>query len=227
MKIYLDSANLEELKTCLERGCIRGVTTNPSILSKEPKTDFVKHIQKMADLCMEFGQAIPLSVEVFTTDPEEMVTQALQLCEQINYDNINIKVPIGWDELEVIRRLTEQGIRVNCTCIFNEAQSILAASAGAKYISIFMGRLSDIGGDPIQVISTTRQLLDDTNSSAEIIAASIRSGSNIVEAFSAGAHIATAGSSLFKKMAVHPQTDKSVQGFLNDFQAWIREPASV
>lgn len=221
MKIFLDSANLEELETCLKRGCISGVTTNPSILSKEPKTDFMKHIQKMADLCKGYNQMIPLSVEVFTTDPQEMIAQAHELVEKIDYENLNIKVPIGWDELEVIHRLSRDGIAVNCTCIFNEGQSALAAQAGAEYISIFLGRLKDIGGEPIPVIRNVRDMLDESGHTAKIIVGSVRHPKEVVDAHLAGGHIVTTGMKIYQAMASHPQTDKSVEGFLRDFRAWM------
>lgn len=221
MKIFLDSANLNELELSLRRGCISGVTTNPSILSKEPKSDFVQHIQNMANLCKQYQQSIPLSVEVFTQDPQEMLTQARELINSIDYENLNIKIPIGWNELEVIYQLSREGIAVNCTCIFTEAQSQLAANAGAEYVSIFMGRLKDIGGDPFPVISNVRSMFDEAGSKAKIIAGSIRHPKDITDAHVAGAHIVTAGMPLFEKMAGHPQTDLSVQGFLNDFKAWM------
>jgi transaldolase len=221
MKIFLDSANLQELESCLKRGCISGVTTNPTILSKEPKTDFMKHIQKMADLCKSYNQVIPLSVEVFTTDPEEMVKQAHLLVDSIDYENLNIKVPIGWDELEVIHRLTRDGIAVNCTCIFNEGQSILAAQAGAEFISIFMGRLKDIGGEPLPVIQNVRNMLDENGYSSKIIVGSVRHPKEVVDAHLAGGHIVTTGMKIYEKMAGHPQTDLSVEGFLRDFKAWM------
>ena len=107
MKIFLDSANLKDLEICLKRGCIRGITTNPSILSKEPKTDFMKHIQKMADLCKQYQQQLPLSVEVFTANPKEMLAQAYDLVKQIDYENLTIKIPIGWHELTVIYQLSK------------------------------------------------------------------------------------------------------------------------
>ena len=221
MKIFLDSANLDELEVCLKRGCISGVTTNPSILSKEPKTDFMKHIQKMADLCKRYNQQVPLSVEVFTTDPQEMIVQAHELVEKIDYENLNIKIPIGWDELEVIYQLSREGIAVNCTCIFSEGQSQLAAEAGAEFISIFWGRLRDIGGEPVPVIQNVRQLLDENGHSAKIIVGSIRHPKEVSEAHVAGGHIVTAGMKLFKAMASHPQTDMSVEGFLRDFKSWM------
>lgn len=224
MKIFLDSANLNEVESCLKRGCIQGITTNPSILSKEPKTDFIKHIQKIADLCKRYQQLLPLSVEVFTANPKEMLAQAHDLVKQIDYKHLNIKIPIGWDELEVVYQLSKEGIPVNCTCLFTEAQCMLAANAGAKYVSIFMGRLKDIGGDPLSVIGNVRQLLDQAGSSSEIIVGSIRHAQDVSEAHREGAHIVTAGMKLFESMASHPQTTKSVNGFLEDFKQWIGTP---
>ena len=222
MKIFLDSANLTEIDDCLRRGFIRGITTNPSILAKEPKTDFIAHIRQIAKACSENGQKVPLSVEVFVREAKDMVPQALDFVERIGYENINIKVPIGWNELEVIHSLVRRGVRVNCTCIFTEAQAILAANAGASYVSIFMGRLKDIGADAALVIANTRKALDLAKSPAEIIVGSIRHGRDITDAHLAGAHIVTAGAALVKGTASHPQTDKSVEGFLNDFQKWLK-----
>jgi transaldolase len=222
MKIFIDSANLSDIDDCLKRGLARGITTNPSILAKEPKTDFIEHIRKIAALCRERKQLLPLSVEVFVRDAADMVPQALDFIERIGYENINIKVPIGWNELEVIHSLASRGVRVNCTCIFTEAQAILAANAGATYVSIFMGRLKDVGADPQFVISNTRKLLDAARSPAEIIVGSIRHGRDITDAHIAGGHIVTASPALIKGTSSHPQTDKSVEGFLNDFQKWLK-----
>ena len=208
MKLYLDSANLNEIDECLSRGFLAGVTTNPSILSKEPKTDFVPHIRKIADHLRDHGQLLPLSVEVFAREAEDMVAQAHDLVNRIEYENINIKVPIGWDELGVIAQLVRDGIRVNCTCLFTEAQCALAANANATYVSIFMGRLKDVHCDPLPVISN--------------IVGSIRHERDILEAHLAGAHIVTAGAAQLRKMTQHPQTTKSVDGFLSDFEQWLK-----
>jgi transaldolase len=221
VEIFLDSANLNELEICLKRGILRGITTNPSIISKEPKTNFIKHIQKMADLCKEYKQILPLSVEIFTANPKEMFSQASELFKGIDYQNITIKIPIGWDELEVIHRLSQEGIAVNCTCLFNEAQCMLAANAGAKYISIFMGRLKDIGADPLPIIANVREMLDKAGYCAKIIVGSIRHARDISDAQNVGAHIVTAGMKFFQNMSEHPQTTKSVQGFLDDFRQWV------
>jgi len=222
MKLFLDSANLVEIEACLKRGILQGITTNPSLLSKEPKADFIEHIRKIVALCEKYNQIISLSVEVFTRKPSEMVKQALQFIEAVPYKNLAIKIPMGWDELEAVHTLALKGISVNCTCLFTEAQCVLAANAGARYVSIFMARLKDISGDAPAVISNTRRILDLAKSQAEIIVGSIRHERDIVDAQIAGAHIVTAGAAYLTKMTSHPQTTKSVEGFLKDFEAWLK-----
>lgn len=222
MKLFLDSANLIEIEDCLQKGILSGITTNPSILAKEPKTDFVGHIRKIVELCNKHNQKIPLSVEVFTDNPKEMLKQSLELFEGIQYDQLNIKIPIGWEELGIIYELSKKGIKTNCTCLFTEGQVITASNAGASYVSIFYGRLRDIGGDPISVISNTRDILDMRGFDSEIIVGSIRHESEITSSFTSGAHIVTASASLIKKLTIHPQTQKSVEGFLKDFSVWIK-----
>src|SRR5579884_2676799 len=115
MKIFLDSANLRDVDEVLGRGVASGITTNPSILSNEPKTDFVEHIGKIARLCEKHRQLVPLSIEVFSVEPAQMLEQAMSFCESIAYKNLNIKIPIGWDELKVIHALSNKDITVNCT----------------------------------------------------------------------------------------------------------------
>ena len=221
MKLFLDSANLDDVENALARGHISGVTTNPSLLAKEPKSNFYEHIKKIVKLIEADGRALPLSVEVFATKPDEMIAQAQEIIQQIAYPQLNIKVPIGWNELKVIYALAKAGIKVNCTCIFTEEQCVLAASSGASYVSIFHCRLKDMGGDPVTVIENTRQILDQAGHNAEIIVGSIRMQSDILEAHLAGAHIVTAGAKIMEQMAAHPGTDKSVQGFLKDFESWM------
>ena len=223
MKLFIDSANLKDIEDCLKKGVISGITTNPSILSKEPKTDFVEHIKKIAELCVKHNQIIPLSVEILKEKPAEMYDEAKEYVKQINYENINIKIPLtGWDELEVIRNLTRSGIRVNCTCLFTEAQCFIAARAGAKYVSLFRGRMKDTGINADLVIENTRNLLDNAKLDAEIIIGSIRGPSEIVDSFLSGAHIVTSAPEHIKKMAMHPKSTESAAQFLNDFRQWIK-----
>ncbi len=221
MKLFLDSANLQDIEQGLARGHLSGITTNPSLLAKEPKSNFHGHIKKIVELIEADGRELPLSVEVFAVKPDEMIAQAEEILEKIPYPELNIKVPIGWDELKVIYALAKRDIKVNCTCIFTEEQCVLAANAGASYVSIFHCRLKDMGGDPVKVIEGTRRIFDDAGHPAEIIVGSIRMQSDILEAHLAGGHIVTVGAKVMEQMSSHPGTDKSVQGFLKDFQGWI------
>ena len=153
MKIFVDSANLLEIEEALDRGFPAGITTNPSILAKEEKGDFREHIKKIIELVQRYGYDIPLSVEVFSTRREEMITQAEDFVGHFgHYRNINVKVPVGWDELAVIRELRRRDIRVNCTCCMSYNQAVMAAAAGANYVSIFYGRIRDIGYDAASVV---------------------------------------------------------------------------
>ncbi len=219
MKIFLDTANLEEIEKGLQRGIFSGITTNPALFSKEPKSDYFSHIKKIVELCQKYNQEIPLSVEVFQTDPQKIYEQAKEFVSKINYSNLNIKIPIGLEELEVIKKLGNEGLRVNCTCGLNESQAILACAAGVRYFSLFAGRIKDIGGDPARVIKNTHQLLQGTNT--EIIVGSIRHMQDVADAFLAGADIVTVPPNILEKMAIHPKTTEAVNQFLNDFQQWI------
>src|SRR5437899_6029356 len=148
MKIFVDSANLVEIEEALQRGFVAGVTTNPSILSKEDRVDMRLHIGRIIELLSRYEVTIPLSVEVFTDDPQEMVRQAEELTSEFgSYQGLNIKVPIGWKELGVICELKSRGIRVNCTCCMSFNQAIMAACAGADFVSLCYGRIRDIGYD--------------------------------------------------------------------------------
>ena len=220
MKLFLDTANVNEISDAISKGIIQGVTTNPSILAKEPKTDFTGHIKKIAALCKEGGN-LPLSVEVFAKEPQSMFEQALEIVENIGYNNLNIKIPVGYEELEVINKLNSRGIDVNCTCCFTAAQMEMAVLAGAKYVSLFYNRLIDVGGNPLQVASKVSKFIQDTNKNSEIIAGSIRNSYDIENAWNAGCHIVTAGYSIVKKSMKHSKTDESVNGFLKDFEKWI------
>lgn len=219
MKLFLDTANLEEIEKGLQLEILSGITTNPTLIAKEPKSDFLAHVKKIIELCKRYKQEISLSIEVFQTEPEKMVKQAKDFVSKIDYNNLNIKIPIGWQELKVIKELSKSNIGVNCTCGFNEAQAILAAKAGARYFSLFCGRMKDIGVNPFEVIKNTRQLLEGTET--EIIIGSIRHMKDVVDSFLAGAHIVTAPLDILEKMAIHPKTTESVNQFLDDFEQWI------
>lgn len=223
MKLFIDSASVAEIEDCLNKGAIHGITTNPSIISKEPKTDFVEHVKKIVAVCKKFGGNVPLSMEVTSEKAQEMEKEAIDYADRIKYNELYIKIPLlGWDELGTIKNLTQRGIKVNCTCLFNEAQCIMAAFAGSSYVSLFRGRMRDAGIESDQVISNTRRLLDDSGMSSEIIAGSIRGPRDVIDSFLAGAHIVTVGAEHIKKMTVHLKSKESADQFLADFRKWTK-----
>ena len=222
MKIFIDSANLADIEACLSRGFATGVTTNPSILAKEEKRDYRDHIRDIIDLIRKFGPPLPLSVEVFTVDPDEMGRQAEELVAHFgDYPGLTIKVPIGWEELRLINRLAEQGIAVNATACMSFNQAIMARNAGARYVSLFYGRIRDTGYDASRVVTDVRSALDRLPGQAEIIVGSIRHIMDINEAMLAGAHIVTVPPPFLVKMCQHPKTDEVVAQFCSDFAKWM------
>ncbi|HLI55717.1 MAG TPA: transaldolase family protein, partial [Actinomycetota bacterium] len=199
-----------------------GVTTNPSILAKEEKRDYRDHIRDIIDLIRKFGPPLPLSVEVFTVDPDEMGRQAEELVAHFgDYPGLTIKVPIGWEELRLINRLAEQGIAVNATACMSFNQAIMARNAGARYVSLFYGRIRDTGYDASRVVTDVRSALDRLPGQAEIIVGSIRHIMDINEAMLAGAHIVTVPPPFLVKMCQHPKTDEVVAQFCSDFAKWM------
>ena len=223
MKIFVDSANLLEIEEALERGFPAGITTNPSILAKEEKADFREHINKIIELVQRYGYDIPLSVEVFSTRPEEMITQAEDFVRYFgHYPKLNVKIPVGWDELAVIRELRLRGISVNCTCCMSYGQAMMAAAAGANFVSLFYGRIRDIGYDAATVVRDVRATFRERGAPCEIIVGSIRHIADISEAFQAGADIVTVPPKFFRAMLSHPKTDEAVRQFVTDFQKWMQ-----
>jgi transaldolase len=221
MKIFVDSANLGEIEEALARGFPAGITTNPSILAKEEKGDFRELITRIIRLVEKYGYDIPLSVEVFSTRPEEMIAQAEEFVHHFGaYRNLNVKVPIGWDDLVVIRELRRRDIRVNCTCCMSFNQAVMAAGAGANFVSLFWGRIRDIGYDAASVVRQVRAVFREAGVPAEIIVGSIRHIADVNEALQAGADIVTVPPKFFRQMVSHPKTDEAVQQFVTDFAKW-------
>jgi len=243
MKIFIDSANLQDIENGLKRGFAQGITTNPSLLAKEPKTSFEGHIGKIVDLINRYQPGIHLSVEVFSVDPEEILRQAEQFVQQFNYPQISIKVQVGWNELETINKLSRGGVSVNCTTCMDVTQAVMAASAGAKYVSLFWGRILDGGVNeetasqrndlkdrkvlddsdfnPFTVVEKVRQIFDQDNIKSEIIVGSIRNVTQIRDAGLSGAHIVTVPPKFFPDMMQHFKTDEVVGQFMKDFRDWL------
>ncbi|MDD4923410.1 MAG: transaldolase family protein [Dehalococcoidales bacterium] len=214
MEIFLDSANLNEIRKWTDMGVIDGVTTNPSIMLKDGAYNIETHAGEIAK--MIFPQ--PLSVEVTTNDLSEMVSQAHQFDSWAQ--NIVIKIPqINQDGVPcygVIKQLEESGIKVNATAALSIGQVMLAAKAGATYISIFAGRISDEGGDASGVIAESVDWLERWDYKSKIIVGSIRSVGDVISAALAGAHIVTIPPAMLTKMADHQYTRETVRQFIND-----------
>lgn len=221
MKLFLDSANLDEIAASLDRGFISGITTNPSILSKEERREFVDHINDIIALLRNRGESIPLSVEVFSAEPTEMLHQVWRFLELFgDYPQLYIKVPIGWDELTVIHEVVRAGGKVNCTCCMSFNQAIMAADAGASFVSLFWGRIRDTGYDASSVVRQVHATFREWQSPAQIIVGSIRQMVDVNEAIQAGADIVTVPFKFFPQMCAHPKTDEAVEQFVRDFAAW-------
>jgi len=222
MKIFVDSANFVELEEALKRGFPAGITTNPAIMAKEKKGSFDRHIRKIIDLIKAYGYDVPLSIEVFTKDPQEMIRQARAFLRNFgDYSNLYIKVPIGWDELKIIHELRRTGVKVNCTCCMSVNQALMAAAAGANFVSLFWGRIQDVGYNAFEVVQKTAGVFHRSGVASELVVGSIRHIVDINEAFEAGADIVTVPPRFFKAFCSHPKTDESVDQFVREFQAWL------
>jgi len=223
MKIFVDSANFVELEEALKRGFASGITTNPAIMAKEKKGSFEQHIRQIIKLIKAQGYDIPLSVEVFSKDCGEMFAQAQEFLRHFgDYRNLYIKVPIGWDELKVIHELKRAGVKINCTCCMSVNQAIMAAAAGADLVSLFWGRIRDVGYDAAHVVRTTSEIFRRSGTASELVVGSIRHIVDVNEAFAAGADIVTVPPRFFKDYCAHPKTDEAVNQFVNEFQAWLK-----
>ncbi|MFZ5625885.1 MAG: fructose-6-phosphate aldolase [Bacillota bacterium] len=210
MRLFIDTANIEEIKAANDLGVIAGVTTNPSLIAREGRNfeEVVREICAIVD-----G---PISAEVISTEAEGMLVEARQLAAI--HPNIVIKIPMTAEGLKAVKVLAKEGIRTNVTLIFSANQALLAALAGATYVSPFVGRLDDISHDGIQLIADIAAIFDLHGLETEIIAASIRHPMHVVEAAKAGAHIATIPYGVLQQMLKHPLTDIGIQKFLADWQ---------
>lgn len=222
MKIFVDSANLNDIEEALKRGFPAGVTTNPTLVAREERGDLSERIRAIIALLRKYGLEIPLSVEVFSASPDEMLRQGVSFVASFDYPPLYVKVPIGWDELAVIRELKQRGMKVNCTCCMSFTQALVAARAGSDFVSLFWGRIRDGGVDPAVVVRQVRSAFVENGIASEIIVGSIRKAEDVSEAFLAGAHIVTVPPKFFRELVSHPKTDEVVQQFLSDFRAWTR-----
>jgi transaldolase len=211
MKLFLDTADLADIRWASRAGLIDGITTNPSLLAKsagdvEPQ-DVLKEICSLVE-----G---PVSAEVIAVEGEGMYREARELAKIA--ENIVVKIPMLEEGLPVIRRLVSDGIRVNVTLCFSSVQCLIAAKAGATYVSPFLGRLDDVGQPGMEVIRETRVIFDNYDIETEILAASIRHPRHVAEAAMLGAEVATMPTAVLKKLLLHPLTDRGLDQFLNDW----------
>lgn len=220
MAIFIDSGDVKEIKKYLAMGILQGTTTNPTILLKDGVKGGIKEIKKRTVEIANIIHPHPLSVEVTTNDRDEMIKQARAFSKWA--DNINVKITIHGpngelDNLEVVHILeTKYDIRVNVTAMMSAQQCFLAALAGATYVSLFGGRVNNMGYNSCGEIRKLRKVLDDFNLKAKIIIGSTREVLNVIEWLEAGAHIVTAVPNLLKGMIVHPYSKETVQMFLDD-----------
>lgn len=218
MGIFVDTSDFEQVKKYHEMGVLRGVTTNPTILLKENLSGGIPELRKKVEKIAQLVAPYPVSVEVTNNDPDRMRKQAVEFSKWA--PNINVKIPIHGPEgelenLKIVRELEqEQNIRVNVTAMMSAQQCYLAACAGASFVSIFAGRVNDMGYDSRKEITKLRGLLDQFALKAQIIAASSREVVNIVEWLEAGAHIVTVVPVLLEKMIVHPYSLATVREFV-------------
>lgn len=210
MKFFLDTAGVDEIKRIKKLGLVDGVTTNPSIIAKEGK-DFETVIKEICSIVDG-----PVSAEVIGLTAEEMIEEGREIAKWA--PNVIVKIPMTEEGLEAVYTLEAEGIQTNVTLVFSVAQGLMAAKAGASYISPFVGRIDDIGEDGMKLIQNLRQTLVNYDYQSEIITASIRTIAHLEQASIAGAHIATIPGSLLPKLWKHPLTDKGIEQFLNDWK---------
>ena len=210
MKLFIDTANVGDIKKAYEMGVICGVTTNPSLIAKEGR-DFKEVVKEITDIVDG-----PISAEVISLEAEKMVEEAVELAKI--HKNIVIKLPMTPDGLKACKSLTEKGIKTNVTLIFSAAQALLASIAGATYVSPFVGRLDDIDLDGIDLIEEIVDIFMVHDIKTEIITASTRSPLHVTKAARAGAHIATVPYPVIMQMTKHPLTDLGIARFLKDWE---------
>ncbi|MFZ2055549.1 MAG: fructose-6-phosphate aldolase [Candidatus Aminicenantales bacterium] len=209
MKFFLDTANLAEIMEVAGWGILDGVTTNPSLVSKE-NVPFEKLIKEICGIC-----AGPVSVECISVGADELIQEGRRLAGLA--PNVAVKIPIGLEGLKATRVLAQEGIQVNTTLIFSPSQALLAAKAGTRFVSPFIGRLDDISQEGMELVEQILVIFDNYDFETEVIVASIRHPRHVVDAALLGAHIATIPYSVIAKLVSHPLTDIGIEKFLKDW----------
>lgn len=215
MKLFIDTANIDEIKEINSWGVICGVTTNPSLIAKEGR-DFKEVIKEITNIVDG-----PVSAEVISLESSGMIEEARELSKI--HKNIIVKIPMTKEGLKAVKVLSSEGIKTNVTLVFSPAQALLAARAGATYVSPFVGRMDDIGNEGMNIIEDIVEIYNNYDIQTEIIAASIRHPIHVIEAAKMGADIATIPYKVFVQMAAHPMTDLGIERFLKDWEGLIRK----
>jgi transaldolase len=210
MKFFIDTANIDEIKKAWLLGVIDGVTTNPSLISKEGKDP----VALLREICGVVEG--PVSAEAVTMTADEMVMEAESLAKI--HENIVIKIPMIFEGLKAVKKLTGMGIKTNVTLVFSPSQALLAAKAGATYVSPFVGRLDDISHVGMEIVSEIIEIYENYMFETEVIVASVRNPLHVVEAARMGAHVATIPYSVIIQLIKHPLTDIGIQKFLKDWE---------
>jgi len=209
MKFFIDTANIDEIKEAHSMGRVDGVTTNPSLIAKEGR-DFEEIIKEICEIVDG-----PISAEVISLDTEGMISEARDLAKI--HSNIVVKVPMTVDGLKATRQLSEEGIKTNVTLVFSPLQALMAAKAGATYVSPFVGRLDDLSSEGMLLVEQIVEIYSNYAYETEIIVASIRNPLHVLDSAVMGADIATIPFSVLAKLAAHPLTDKGIKAFLDDW----------
>lgn len=210
MKFFIDTANVEAIREACSWGVVDGVTTNPSLVAKEGR-DFKETILEICDIITG-----PVSAEVVSLDAKEMIREAREIAAW--HSHIVIKIPMTKEGMKATRQLASEGIKTNITLCFSPNQALIAAKAGGTYISVFVGRLDDVGEEGMAVVRDTVDLINTYGFDSEVIVASIRNPMHVVEAARAGAHVATIPFAVLDQMFAHPLTDIGIEKFLADWE---------
>ncbi|HCD50951.1 MAG TPA: fructose-6-phosphate aldolase [Balneolaceae bacterium] len=211
MKFFIDTADLDEIQEANDLGVLDGVTTNPSLCAKVGVSDFEGHIKKICDIVEG-----DVSAEVVSTTYDDMVAEGRDIAAIA--DNVVVKIPLIKDGIKAIKTFSDEGIKTNCTLCFSPTQALIAAKAGATYISPFLGRLDDISTDGMQLINDIVQIYLNYGYATEVLAASIRHPMHVVECAKAGADVATMPLSVINGLLKHPLTDSGLARFLQDWE---------
>jgi len=209
MKFFIDTANIDEIKEANSMGMVDGVTTNPSLIAKEEGNfeDIIKQICEIVD-----G---PISAEVISLETDGMINEARKLAKI--HENIAVKIPMTINGLKAVRTLSEEGIKTNVTLVFSPLQALMAAKAGATFVSPFVGRLDDLSQEGLLLVEQIVEIYNNYAFDTEIIVASVRNPLHVLESAMMGADIATIPFNVLKKLAAHPMTDKGIKAFLDDW----------